>query len=94
MRQQPARLDLVPRQLEAVRSFNRLPEAESLAAANKRVANILKQAAAKRESFLKVDLDGLKEPAERELFSALGRPAAPTSSSAAITPAISRPLRC
>src|SRR5439155_989172 len=40
----PARLDLVPRQLEAVRAFAALPEAESLAAANKRIGNILKQA--------------------------------------------------
>jgi glycyl-tRNA synthetase beta chain len=40
----PARIDLVPRQLEAVRAFSALPEAESLAAANKRIGNILKQA--------------------------------------------------
>jgi glycyl-tRNA synthetase beta chain len=40
----PARLDLVPRQLEAVRAFCAMPEAESLAAANKRIGNILKQA--------------------------------------------------
>ncbi len=40
----PARLDLVPEQLEAVRAFSALPEAESLAAANKRIGNILKQA--------------------------------------------------
>ena len=40
----PARLDLVPRQLQAVRAFSAMPEAESLAAANKRIGNILKQA--------------------------------------------------
>ena len=40
----PTRVDLVPLQLEAVRAFSSLPEAESLAAANKRIANILKQA--------------------------------------------------
>ncbi|OGA68731.1 MAG: glycine--tRNA ligase subunit beta [Betaproteobacteria bacterium RIFCSPLOWO2_12_FULL_65_14] len=40
----PSRLDLVPKQLEAVRAFSALPEAESLAAANKRIGNILKQA--------------------------------------------------
>src|SRR6185295_12706258 len=40
----PVRLDLVPRQLEAVRAFSALPEAESLAAANKRIGNILRQA--------------------------------------------------
>jgi len=38
------RLDQVPRQLDAVRAFAALPEAPSLAAANKRIANILKQA--------------------------------------------------
>jgi glycyl-tRNA synthetase beta chain len=67
----PARIHLVPRQLEAVRAFNKLPEAESLAAANKRVVNILKQAAAKGESFGSVGLDELKEPAERALFESL-----------------------
>jgi glycyl-tRNA synthetase beta chain len=40
----PTRLDLVTKQLEAVRVFSALPEAESLAAANKRIGNILKQA--------------------------------------------------
>ncbi|HWI35177.1 MAG TPA: glycine--tRNA ligase subunit beta [Burkholderiales bacterium] len=40
----PGRLDLIPKQLEAVRAFAELPEAESLAAANKRIGNILKQA--------------------------------------------------
>ena len=59
------------RQLEAVRAFNKLPEAQSLAAANKRVVNILKQAEAKGESFANVGLEELKEPAERALFEAL-----------------------
>jgi glycyl-tRNA synthetase beta chain len=47
----PMRLDLVPRQLEAVRAFAALPEAESLAAANKRIGNILKQAETVGASF-------------------------------------------
>jgi glycyl-tRNA synthetase beta chain len=47
----PERLDLVPRQLEAVRAFAGLPEAESLAAANKRIGNILKQAGAVHPGF-------------------------------------------
>jgi len=47
----PARLDLVPKQLEAVRAFAALPEAESLAAANKRIGNILKQAGAVPPDF-------------------------------------------
>jgi glycyl-tRNA synthetase beta chain len=67
----PVRINLVPRQIEAVRAFNLLPEAESLAAANKRVVNILKQAEAKGESFTHADAAGLKEPAERALFDAL-----------------------
>jgi len=67
----PVRIDLVPKQLAAVRAFLALSEAESLAAANKRVANILKQAAAKGESFANAEHRELKEPAERELLSAL-----------------------
>jgi glycyl-tRNA synthetase beta chain len=69
--QHPNRFDIVPQQLEAVRAFEGLPEAESLAAANKRVANILKQAESKGESFAKADPKEMKEPAERELFTAL-----------------------
>ena len=60
----PTRINQVPRQLEAVRAFNKLPEAESLAAANKRVVNILKQAEAKGESFAGVGRDELKERSE------------------------------
>jgi len=66
-----SQLDQVPRQLAAVRAFADLPEAESLAAANKRVANILRQAEAKGESFVDADADKLQEPAERALFDAL-----------------------
>jgi glycyl-tRNA synthetase beta chain len=60
----PERLDLVPRQLEAVRAFARLPEAESLAAANKRIGNILKQAGAVRAEF---DMALLVLPEEKSL---------------------------
>jgi glycyl-tRNA synthetase beta chain len=77
----PARIDLVPKQLEAVRAFGALPEAESLAAANKRVANILKQAEAKGESYGDADAARLREPAERSLFEAL-RAAAGTAGTA------------
>jgi len=66
-----AAASLIPKQLEAVRAFAKLPEAESLAAANKRVANILKQAQAKGETFSNAGSDGLKEPAERALHEAL-----------------------
>jgi glycyl-tRNA synthetase beta chain len=69
----PVRLDQVPRQLAAVRAFSALPEAQSLAAANKRIANILRQALAKGESFERAQAELLLEPAERELFDALGQ---------------------
>jgi glycyl-tRNA synthetase beta chain len=62
---------LVPRQLDAVKAFQALPEAESLASANKRVANILKQAEAKGESFADAEPAELTEPAERALSEAI-----------------------
>jgi glycyl-tRNA synthetase beta chain len=62
---------LVPKQLEAVKAFQALPEAESLAAANKRVVNILRQAEAKGDSFANAELGELKEPAERALHDAI-----------------------
>ncbi|MHB1100045.1 MAG: glycine--tRNA ligase subunit beta [Burkholderiales bacterium] len=65
------RLDDVPNRLSAVRSFSALPAAASLAAANKRVVNILKQAEAKGESFVNADRADLAEPAELALFDAL-----------------------
>ena len=40
----PQFLNEIPQRLAAVRAFSALPEAESLAAANKRVSNILKKA--------------------------------------------------
>jgi glycyl-tRNA synthetase beta chain len=66
----PERLDRVPRQLEAVRAFAALPEAESLAAANKRIGNILKQAGAVRAQF---DAALLVLPEEKALASGFGR---------------------
>jgi glycyl-tRNA synthetase beta chain len=66
----PARLDLVPRQLEAVRAFAALPEAESLAAANKRIGNILKQAGASRAPF---DAALLVLPEEKALAATFSR---------------------
>jgi len=64
-------LSHVPRQLEAVKAFQALPEARAFAAANKRVVNILKQAATKGESFRNADRNTLKEPAEITLLDAL-----------------------
>ncbi|HEV7476892.1 MAG TPA: glycine--tRNA ligase subunit beta, partial [Burkholderiales bacterium] len=69
--QRPVQLGVVPQQLEAVKAFQALPEAESLAAANKRVANILRQAAEKGESFANAERSALKEAAEIALFDAL-----------------------
>jgi glycyl-tRNA synthetase beta chain len=65
----PARLGDVPRRLEAVRAFAALPEAASLAAANKRVGNILK----KVEGAVPTQVDAalFKEAAEGALFEAL-----------------------
>jgi glycyl-tRNA synthetase beta chain len=63
----PARIDLVPSQLAAVRAFMELPEAESLAAANKRIGNILKKADEVPASF---DPGLLLESAERSLADA------------------------
>jgi glycyl-tRNA synthetase beta chain len=73
--QRPARLDLVPQRLEAVKAFQALPEAESLAAANKRVANILRQAEAKGEFFGSAARNELQEAAEISLFDALQKAA-------------------
>ena len=67
----PVNLGVVPQQLEAVKAFQALPEAESLAAANKRIVNILKQAEAKGESFANAEISELKEPAERALHEAV-----------------------
>ena len=66
----PGRLDLVVARVEAVRAFRALPEAESLAAANKRVRNILRKA-----EFApgRADPRLLPEAAEQALHAALGR---------------------
>jgi glycyl-tRNA synthetase beta chain len=66
-----AAISLIPKQLEAVRAFSALPESASLAAANKRIANILRQAEKKGELFADADISALKEPAEISLFNAL-----------------------
>ncbi len=65
----PARLGDVPKRLAAVRSFAALPEAASLAAANKRVGNILKKVEGELPTAVSAAL--LKEPAEAALHAAL-----------------------
>jgi glycyl-tRNA synthetase beta chain len=66
---QPRRLGDVPKRLAAVRAFAALPEAEPLAAANKRVGNILKKA--DEPVSAEVDAALFKEAAESALFEAL-----------------------
>jgi len=65
----PQRIDTITRQLEAVRAFQSLPEAASLAAANKRVGNILKKAEEPVAPVVNASL--LNEPAEARLNEAL-----------------------
>jgi glycyl-tRNA synthetase beta chain len=65
----PVRVTLVPRQLNAVRAFAALAESESLAAANKRVGNILKKA--EGEVGATADPSRFVEAAETALFAAL-----------------------
>jgi glycyl-tRNA synthetase beta chain len=67
----PDRLDLLPKKLEAVREFAALPESASLAAANKRIANILKQAHQKGERPGLVENDIFPEQPDRDLYHAL-----------------------
>ena len=65
----PTPLSDVPRRLEAVRAFAALPEAAPLAAANKRVGNILKKIEGAVPTNVSSDL--LKEPAEQALAAAI-----------------------
>jgi len=64
----PERLGEVRRRLQAVRAFAQLPEAAALAAANKRISNILKKA---QEVDPHVSEVLLQEPAEKNLFAAM-----------------------
>ncbi|MEW5679361.1 glycine--tRNA ligase subunit beta [Comamonas kerstersii] len=65
----PQRLADVQKRLEAVRAFAALPEAQALAAANKRVSNILKKAEGDVQALVNEAL--LVEQAEKDLFAAL-----------------------
>jgi glycyl-tRNA synthetase beta chain len=69
----PQRLALVEKQLAAVRAFAALPEAPALAAANKRVGNILKKAEAEGAVDAHVNPALLQELAEKDLYAALQR---------------------
>jgi len=63
------RLADIPRRLEAVRAFAALPEAAALAAANKRISNILKKSAEPVQA--RVDAALFAETAEGALWAAL-----------------------
>jgi len=65
----PQRLGDIPKQLEAVRAFAALPEASALAAANKRVGNILKKVEGGVSGA--VDATLLLEMPEQALYQAL-----------------------
>jgi glycyl-tRNA synthetase beta chain len=65
----PRLLSEVPKRLEAVRAFSTLAEAPALAAANKRVGNILKKIEGTIESKINEAL--LQEPAEKVLAATL-----------------------
>jgi glycyl-tRNA synthetase beta chain len=61
----PTRIDTVPARLDAVNVFRALPEAEALAAANKRIVNILKKT---DTATTEPDVTLLQEEAEKALF--------------------------
>ncbi|BBO60175.1 glycine--tRNA ligase subunit beta [Mycoavidus sp. B2-EB] len=61
----PTRIDDLPARLEAVRVFAALPEAQALAAANKRITNILKKSA---EPTAAVQPTLLIEAVEKDLY--------------------------
>jgi len=69
MARQPDSLLDFDRRLAAVQTFARLEQAESLAAANKRIANILRQAG--EPEGLKIQKKLLQDEAELALFNAL-----------------------
>jgi glycyl-tRNA synthetase beta chain len=68
--QNPDRLDDIVQRLEAVKAFAALPESASLAAANKRISNILKKTEASASA---VDKGLFKEAAEENLYAAIQR---------------------
>ena len=65
----PTRLDQVLPRLKALKEFRALPQAQALAAANKRIRNILRQAGG--TPALEVNVNQLTEPAERKLSKAV-----------------------
>ena len=87
----PARLDQVLPRLKALKEFRALPEGQALAAANKRIRNILRQAGGTPSD--KVDAGRLTESAERQLaqaMRALGEQVAPLLKSGDYTQTLKR----
>lgn len=71
--QNPDRVDDVVQRLEAVQAFAALPEAASLAAANKRITNILKKNEEAMPKDAAVDPGLLQDQAEKDLAAAVTR---------------------
>ncbi|CAG9163806.1 glycine--tRNA ligase subunit beta [Cupriavidus pinatubonensis] len=69
----PQQLHDILGRLEAVRTFAALPEAEALAAANKRITNILKKNAEAAQDIAAVNPALFQEDAERALHGAIER---------------------
>jgi glycyl-tRNA synthetase beta chain len=69
----PTRLDTLPAILEAVHAFRALPEAEALAAANKRIGNILRKSTPASAGETAIDPSLLLEAEERALADELAR---------------------
>ncbi|WP_374357548.1 glycine--tRNA ligase subunit beta [Chitinimonas sp.] len=73
----PSQFDEIGRKLAAVAQFKALPEAAALAAANKRIRNILKKNVAEGETLPAINPALLVEAAERDLHAALAALQAP-----------------
>jgi glycyl-tRNA synthetase beta chain len=71
--QNPDRIDDVVQRLEAVQSFAALPESASLAAANKRISNILKKNEEALAQAGSVDPALLQDEAEKKLYASVQR---------------------
>jgi glycyl-tRNA synthetase beta chain len=71
--QNPDRVDDVVQRLEAVQAFAALPESASLAAANKRISNILKKNEEALAQAGKVDAALLQDAAEKALYASVQR---------------------
>ena len=69
--QRPERIDRIPDRLAAVKAFEALPEADALAAANKRIVNILRKA--ETDAAPAVDRGRLTAGAEHDLWQAFQR---------------------